>query len=204
MMHLVYDTETTGKWVRDASIMDARQPHLVQLAMRAIDDFGKCQMAFVALNSNIDFIPLEAQSIHHKTVADCKVFGIGLQRLCKLFAAALQSANLGVCFNTEYDWAIMRRAAWTAQTDLPLIRHHCVMRHMSLICAIPKKNPRYATPTDPYQWPKLADAHFKAFETMPVEQHDAMADVDSTERLFQYLLTTNRDAVIARIEEPTL
>jgi len=201
MMHLVYDTETTGLWNDNYAVEHAAQPHLVQLAMRLYDESGDELFTFSALNEDIEFIPIESQNVHHKTVPLCKVFGMPLDRIVKLYAWAMKTAGFAVCYNTAYDWPVMKRAAWHVGIVLHPTRHYCVMKHMSHICKIPKRNPKHVTDEDPYQWPKLHDAYFKCFETMPAKQHDALDDVHSTEQMFQWLLTHSRETVLSRTEE---
>lgn len=79
-MNVIFDTETTGKWIYGAPITASKQPNIVQLAALLTDASGetKGQMNFLIKPAGWT-IPAETTAIHGITTEDCEKYGIELR-----------------------------------------------------------------------------------------------------------------------------
>jgi DNA polymerase-3 subunit epsilon len=199
MLHLTYDTETTGQWKYDLPAEHADQPRLVQMGAILADDEARV-LGEINLIVKPDgwTIPAEASDIHGITTDLATRVGIPLVLVMGAFSNLASLCNVAIAFNNEFDRGIVKRESLFLQKPNRLeeshVTQHCMMKEMTPICKIPKPAYYRRNPSDPYKWPSLAEAYQHVFGK-PFEgtQHNAMEDVRATARLYYALFWKRRE-----------
>lgn len=180
-MIFVYDTETTGIWVRGVPDNDAEQPHLVQYAGALCTDDGRVLKAKVALvNPCQREIPAGATAIHGITTEMARNLGEDLTSVLLWHLETIKHATVLVGHNViGYDEKVMRVAFWRRGVmldEMPNIQVFDTMLEGVPLCKLPGK---YGD----YKWPRLEELHHHLFQE-GFQAHNALADLMATARCY--------------------
>jgi DNA polymerase-3 subunit epsilon len=200
MLGLIFDTETTGLWQKGAPCGDARQPKLVQLAaiLRDIETRREFMRTSLVIYRT-EPIPAEATKVHGTTQEISQALGIDERDALNIFARMVESADVMIAHNIEFDVNIMNNAA-RLMADDPSIdlfegkKKFCTMLASVPVCKLPSK---YGHPG--YAWPKLEVAVRTLLGREPSDAHQAIGDAIDCDELFFHLqdLIAERQAVPA-------
>lgn len=180
-MFLFFDTETTGlpkNWNAPVNNL-SNWPRMVQVAWILSDDNGNCveKESFIIKPENYS-IPLEASKIHRISTEKAISEGKDLQEVLVKFNTLLKQTNAVVAHNISFDEKIIgaeliRKKIKNNFESIPKL---CTMKASTNYCKIPGY---YG-----YKWPKLSELHIKLFGSDFEEAHDALVDIEATERCF--------------------
>ena len=179
--YLFFDTETTGAPVdyKAPSSDTENWPRMVQLAWILEDENGiKIDSGNLIIIPDGFIIPDEAVKVHGITKEKALKEGVPLEYAIRQFKANLDVATCVVGHNADFDKKIvgaeMIRLGMKDIMDSK--KSYCTMQSSIDFCKIPGK---YG-----YKYPKLQELYRKLFETEFDNAHDAMSDIEATEKCF--------------------
>lgn len=179
--HLFFDTETTGvpKDFKAPSSDTQNWPRLVQLAWILTDDKGNIIHSENLIVKPYGFeIPTDASKVHGITTEVAMKEGIPLSEAIDQFIEDLNTAKYIVGHNVDFDKKIvgaeMIRLGMKDIMDSK--KSYCTMQSSVDFCKIPGK---YG-----YKYPKLQELYKKLFGTEFENAHNAMSDIEATEKCF--------------------
>ena len=185
---LFFDTETTGVPLNyKASSSDTQNwPRLVQLAWVLTDEEGnRIHVSNLIVKPEGFIIPTDAIRVHGITTQRANEEGVSLAEVIEQFKADLDVANYIVGHNVDFDKKIV--GAEMIRLGLKDImdskKSYCTMQSSIDFCKIPGK---YG-----YKYPKLQELYKKLFGTEFDNAHDAMNDIEATEKCFWELRKRN-------------
>ena len=185
---LFFDTETTGVPLNyKASSSDTQNwPRLVQLAWVLTDEEGnRIHVGNLIVKPEGFIIPTDAIRVHGITTQRANEEGVSLAEVIEQFKADLDVANYIVGHNVDFDKKIV--GAEMIRLGLKDImdskKSYCTMQSSIDFCKIPGK---YG-----YKYPKLQELYKKLFGTEFDNAHDAMNDIEATEKCFWELRKRN-------------
>jgi len=182
-MYLFFDTETNGlPRSHSAPLSDlGNWPRVVQLAWLLTDEAGnERQKGEFIIRPEGFTIPEQAAAIHGITTEIALRKGVPLPRALGAFQQSLESAEVLVAHNFEFDQRVLAAEYLRLGLDpSPLMGNPsiCTMRGTTAYCQLPSDR-------GGYKWPKLTELHTKLFGTGFESAHDAMADVQACARCF--------------------
>lgn len=187
-MHLIIDTETTGKCDFRGGL-DA-QPYLVQIGMLLFDNDRRLRGELNAIIRPEGWeIPDEAAAVHGITTGIALRYGVPVNEVLNIVERFGAHAEILSSFNWDFDRLVVDAALYRSgllREGFNLKQDYvCTMREMTPICKIKKLG--YIGP-DPYKWPKLEEAYRFLFNEGFDGAHDAMADVRAAARIYFRLL----------------
>ena len=178
---LFFDTETTGVPLNyKASSSDTKNwPRLVQLAWVLTDEEGnRIHTGNLIVKPEGFIIPTDATRVHGITTQRANEEGVPLAEVIEQFKADLDVATYIVGHNIEFDKKIvgaeMIRLGMKDIMDSK--KSYCTMQSSINFCKILGK---YG-----YKYPKLQELYKKLFGTEFDNAHDAMNDIEATEKCF--------------------
>lgn len=178
-MYLFFDTETSGlprNWNAPASDLE-NWPRLVQLAWIQYDSSGNEISGKNRIIKPEGFeIPFSSTMIHGITNKRALETGIPLQKALNEFLQAVNTSNLLVAHNMNFDEKVISSELIRTGKNLPSINKFCTMETTADFCKIPHRNG--------YKWPKLTELHKKLFNSNFNGAHDASNDVLACARCF--------------------
>lgn len=172
-MHLFFDTETSDlpkRW--DAPVSDIRNwPRIVQIAWMTCDTAqSSIEPEVHLIRPNGFMIAIGAFQQHGISTQFAIDNGVPLKPVLDAFLAAVQSADVLVAHNIEFDANIVGAEFIRAgmNNPLPTKTSRCTMKGTTDFCKLP----------GPYgfKWPTLTELHLKLFNTAFDDTHDAAAD----------------------------
>jgi len=179
--YLFFDTETTGVPVdyKAPSSDTENWPRMVQLAWILEDENGiKIDSGNLIIIPDGFIIPDEAVKVHGITKEKALNEGVPLEYAIRHFKANLDVATCVVGHNVDFDKKIvgaeMIRLGMKDIMDSK--KSYCTMQSSIDFCKIPGKNG--------YKYPKLQELYKKLFGTEFDNAHDAMSDIEATEKCF--------------------
>ena len=180
-MFLFFDTETTGlpqRWNAPVTEVD-NWPRLVQLAWIMCDDKGNIIEERSDIIKPEGFsIPVEASSVHGITTIKAQEEGLDLLSSLELFSDKIDVAYALIGHNISFDECIVGAEfeRLHMMTSLFLKPKYCTMKGSTDYCRLPGKKG--------YKSPRLSELHQVLFGKGFEDAHNAMADVEATERCF--------------------
>jgi DNA polymerase III epsilon subunit-like protein len=177
-MILFFDTETTGlvDWKSPANA--SHQPRLVQFAALLTDDEGNEEQSVSLIIKPEGFvIPEVVSALHGITQEKALRQGVPCEAVRLIFHDLCSAVSLLVAHNIKFDQMVMATEFARAGTPFPDLRSFCTMQAMTPICALPG---RYGD----YKWPKLQEAHKRAFGIEFDNAHNALADVQACAKVY--------------------
>jgi len=202
---LVVDTETDGLFRKGKR---PRDPHIVQLCYVVAEfDPTKREGRIIKVFDSLikmpegETIDSKATAIHGITTERANEDGVDLKSVYEPFFDEMESADLLVAHNTEFDFALIKvelqRMIDYNEADYSLRRYpkkikadrlhrmmqilenpaglYCTMKESKDICRIP--NPYLEYFGDPYKFPRLSETCQELFGFEPIHLHDAYTDV---------------------------
>ena len=178
---LFFDTETTGVPLNyKASSSDTKNwPRLVQLAWVLTDEEGnRIHTGNLIVKPEGFIIPTDATRVHGITMQRANEEGVPLAEVIEQFKADLDVATYIVGHNIEFDKKIMgaEMIRLGMKDIMDSKKSYCTMQSSINFCKILGK---YG-----YKYPKLQELYRKLFETEFDNAHDAMSDIEATEKCF--------------------
>jgi DNA polymerase III epsilon subunit-like protein len=181
-MYLFFDTETTGlpkDYKAPASDID-NWPRLVQIAWILTDEERNILEAkeFI-IKPNGFTIEDGAANVHGITTEKALEVGVDLLDVLVEFNKAIDSCDYIIAHNISFDEKIVG-AEFIRNRVNSNFGHKtkmCTMHSSTDYCKLPGFYGKY-------KWPKLAELHVKLFGKDFEGAHDAMADIEATERCF--------------------
>jgi DNA polymerase III epsilon subunit-like protein len=178
---LFFDTETTGVPLNyNAPSSDTQNwPRLVQLAWILTDENGNRILTGNLIVKPDGFnIPADASKVHGISTERAKEEGVPLAEVIERFKSDLNMATYIVGHNIEFDKKIvgaeMIRLGMKDIMDSK--KSYCTMQSSIDFCKIPGK---YG-----YKYPKLQELYKKLFGIEFDNAHNAMSDIEATEKCF--------------------
>ena len=178
---LFFDTETTGIPLNyKAPSSDTQNwPRLVQLAWILTDELGnRIHVGNLIVKPDGFFIPADATKVHGITTQMAKEEGIPLAEAIEQFKVDLDMATSIVGHNIEFDKKIVgaEMIRLGLKDELEKKKSYCTMQSSIDFCKIPGK---YG-----FKYPKLQELHRKLFNEDFDDAHNAMSDIEATEKCF--------------------
>lgn len=188
MLGLVFDTETTGLWEKSLPCGHEGQPKLVQLAAILKDIETRREFMRVSLVIyRTEPIPEPAIRVHGTTQAISQDVGLDERDVLNVFARMIETADVAIAHNIEFDINIINNAARLMSGDPKLNlfegkKKFCTMLASVPVCKLPSKfgHPGYA-------WPKLEEAVRLLLGREPSDAHQAIGDAIDCDELFYHL-----------------
>lgn len=180
-VYLFFDTETTGlvlSWKAPLSKLD-NWPRLVCLAWAACDGHKKVLVERNFLVKPHGFvIPPDAEAVHGITTAVALERGHPLQKVLAEFAKAVESSDIVVAHNIDFDEKVVGAEFLREKLDHQLFRkpRFCTMKSTAEFCGLPGP---YG-----YKWPTLNELHRTLFGIRYKEAHNPVADVAACAKCF--------------------
>ena len=181
ILFLFFDTETTGvpRNYKAPSSDIQNWPRLVQLAWILTDDKGnRIHSGDVIVKPDRFTIPTDAAKVHGITTEIAMKEGIPLGKAINQFIDDLNTARYIVGHNIDFDKKIVgaEMIRLGMEDIMDSKRSYCTMQSSIDFCKIPSK---YG-----YKYPKLQELYKKLFGTEFDNAHDAMNDIEATEKCF--------------------
>lgn len=180
-MYLFFDTETTGlpkNW--KAPVTDLNNwPRMIQIAWILCDtDGNRIESANFIIKPENFTIPVQASKIHGITTEKAIRDGVDLAQVLTKFNELVEEADFIVAHNISFDEMIVgaELIRKNIQSNFGRKRKLCTMKVSTNFCRIPGP---YG-----YKWPKLSELHIKLFGEDFDEAHDAVVDINATEKCF--------------------
>jgi DNA polymerase III epsilon subunit-like protein len=179
--YLFFDTETTGvpRNYKAPSSDTRNWPRLVQLAWIFADEEGnRIHEGNLIVKPEGFVIPTDATKIHGITTQKALAEGILLKDAIRMFKADLDLANFVVGHNVDFDKKIVgaEMVRLGMSDELGRKKSYCTMLSTTNFCKIPGP---YG-----YKYPKLQELYKKLFGKEFDNAHDAMSDIEATEKCF--------------------
>ena len=194
MNFLFFDTETTGLPNRSVPLSDPSQPHITQLgAVLQINGEDKMILDTLIKPDNWPVQPCgniigkKAMELTGITPEMCEESGIPIADAVDLFMIMASIADFIVCHNTAFDLKLMQIEFARLNPDAPSKTvlcgrpSLCTMKTSTPILKLPKKA------GGGYKWPKLEEAMQFFFGEGLDGAHNALVDIQATQRLFNLL-----------------
>lgn len=188
--YLFFDTETTGtpKNHKAPSSDIENWPRLVQLAWILSDQNGNRINTGNYIIKPEDFvIPVASSNVHGITTQKAKENGVLIKLALDNFLKVFNKASCVVGHNVEFDKKIVgaELVRLGMKDILDTKFSYCTMQTSIDLCKIPSS---YAYG---YKYPKLQELHKKLFGNEFDDAHNAMSDIEATEKCFWELKKLN-------------
>jgi len=180
-MYLFFDTETTGLPRNyKAPVSDVNNwPRMVQLAWLLYDGKGKLVSGKNHIIKPEGFtIPVDATKVHGISTKRAIEEGVFIQDVLNEFHEQISLAKCLVAHNISFDEKIAGAEFIRNKMSNPIASKAriCTMEVSTDYC---KLEGQYG-----YKWPKLAELHYKLFNTHFEEAHNAAVDITATAKCF--------------------
>ncbi len=180
-MYLFFDTETTGlpkNW--KAPVTDLNNwPRLVQLAFLYYNKEGiKLDGGNFIIKPEGYSISKESSNIHRITNERAISEGVSLKSVLEIFQPYISQSEFLVAHNISFDEKIIGAEFLRINMDSGLNgkKKICTMEKATNYC---KLEGPYG-----YKWPKLSELHYKLFNIVFEESHNAEVDIHATAKCF--------------------
>lgn len=153
---LYIDTAVHGRWLYREGNTDARQPHLVRLAVLHVDDgvetHAWCRLIRPKPGWLFEVEAVVANGISERLAA---VDGIEIEEAVGFLHPLLAGADEVVAYNLDFHRRVLERSYYDVKREMPPPNwtEVCAMRE----CTAVVKKPR-TQPGGGYAWPKQAEA----------------------------------------------
>lgn len=185
---LFFDTETTGVPTNRKAPPTAiyNWPRLVELSWMVCTETGEPvpeKQQTLIIRPNGFEIPASAANIHGITTERAMAEGVMLSTALKAFMKDVQSADLLVAHNADFDINIIACELYRLSV-IPFIskRFLCTMQESTEFCAIPSQYRKE------FKWPGLQELHQKLFGEGFDGEHSAEVDTSILQKCFFSLL----------------
>ena len=187
-IYLFFDTETTGlpaNWKAPVSDIN-NWPRIVQIAwVLSTQDDGRLESKDFIIKPEGFSIPKESSDVHGISTEQAYEEGEDLLDVLTEFDKDLNKSNRLVAHNISFDEKVLgaefiRKGV---KNDFFEKRRLCTMQKSTNYCKLPG---RYG-----YKWPTLSELHNVLFGKGFEDAHNAMGDVNATEKCFWELRKLN-------------
>jgi len=180
MIHLIFDTETTGlpkDWSAPTSDID-NWPRLVQLSTVLTNGHDKVEYDFIIRPDGFE-IPKEASDIHGVTTERAKKEGLGLGFVLGLFKVFVKSSDVIVAHNLDFDRKIVGAELHRLGSG---VEFEALLATKKVYCTMKKS----ISGND--KWPKLIELYQRLFNEDFGDAHNALGDARACERCYFELI----------------
>ena len=179
--YLFFDTETTGvpRNYKAPSSDTRNWPRLVQLAWILTDgDGSRIHTGNMIVKPDGFIIPADAAKVHGITTQRAMAEGVDVKEVINKFKSDLDVATCIVCHNVDFDKKIVgaEMIRLGMKDELGKKKSYCTMQSSIDFCKIPGK---YG-----FKYPKLQELFRKLFDEDFEDAHNAMCDIEATEKCF--------------------
>jgi len=184
MIDLIFDTETTGFARFKDPWGHPKQPHVVQIAARLVENGQLCAAFQTIVNSGIASDP-GALEVHGITLEIQEKAGLLPWCVAATISSMLDKSDRIVAHNLKFDIILVgallyRNGESDTAGKLKNKPKFCTMQALTPVMKIPGSR-------GGYKWPKLIEAYKEFIDPAGFEgAHDAMADVIACEKVFNY------------------
>lgn len=194
-MILVYDVETTGlpDWKKPS--LDPSQPRVIQLGAMLCDDTGtEIERINRIIKPDGWTIPDEIFQLTGISQGLAESDGVPIAGVIDEFLVMVDKSNVTVAHNDSFDRRLLRIELLRLFGDGAISEkwkispHFCTMRAGTDLCKLPSTGKMQAAGFNKYKPPKLVELYEHLFGTKPEKMHDAMADVESTAKIYFELM----------------
>lgn len=196
MKVLVFDTETTGLPLKNATLNDLQSwPYIIQLSYILYDlDSNKICVShdhIIKIPKNVNLTE-KSVSMHGITMEKSQNEGISIDLALELFNICLNEANFIVAHNIEFDKKIIRVEC--LRNSIPFCvsdeKHieYCTMKKSINLCNLKSKYQNYHDNSFKLKYPTLSELHFKLFKCNPIGVHNSFVDILICLRCFYKLI----------------
>lgn len=180
-MYLFFDTETTGLPKNfKAPVTDLNNwPRMIQIAWILCDNEGnRIETADFIIKPENFIIPKAAERVHGISTEKALAEGKDLEKVLIQFNNLVDEAGFIVAHNISFDEKILGAELLrkNIKSEFAQKRKLCTMLASTNYCKLPG---RYG-----YKWPKLSELHIKLFGEDFDEAHNALMDINATEKCF--------------------
>ena len=180
-MYLIFDTETTGIIEKGANFKPLKGfPRIVQIAWNTYTENGKLisSQSYIIKPEGFE-IPKTATKIHGITNKQALKVGLPSKYVMKLFINALNKADTLVAHNFRFDGRVVMAECIKNNLYCPVYQRKVIDTMLEYKKYVGKKFKNGA-----YKFPKLKDLYSKVFGKEFEDQHNALADVNATAKVF--------------------
>jgi len=180
MVHLIFDTETTGlpkSWSAPTSDYD-NWPRLVQLSAILTNGCDRIEYDFIIRPDGFE-IPKEASEIHGITTERAKEEGLNLGFVLGLFKAFVKSSDVIVAHNLDFDKKVVGAELHRLGSGVDF---EALLATKKVFCTMKKS----ISGND--KWPKLIELYRKLFNEDFEGAHNAIVDARACERCYFELI----------------
>lgn len=189
MMHLIFDTETTGFYNPKVALTSKLQARVIQLAAILLDDnFKEVTTINTLLKPESHFVIADGAYEQHKINLEmCEKEGRNRHDVLMEFDSMFKQADVLVAHNLKFDCNMLDVEYENESLEQPEIHHICTMERMTNICRLPHK--RKNSFGQQFKWPKLMEAYMYIFKK-PFEgkEHDGYSDAKACCEIYKWLL----------------
>lgn len=182
MKILVFDTETAGlpKNYKAHASAGNNWPNIIQLAFLVAEDGHIIHRYQTLIKPRGWVIGAEAQIVHGISQEQCEMEGIEIEDALAELLKWQAGADLLVAHNTGFDVPVIASEMMRCNIKAVPKPKFCTMNATTDICRIP----------GPYgfKWPKLQELHQFLFNEGFDGAHNALADVEATNKCFWELI----------------
>lgn len=188
MKYLIFDTETTNLPNRQLSLEHSDQARICQLACLLVDqEFNELSVFCSFIKPDRWNMNPKALDRHGISVQLCEECGISIETALRVFEGFVLAADKCVAHGLSFDTSMLdielALAGRSSVFDYKDGSWLCTMLASTPICKLPSK-----FGNGQYKWPKLSEAYSFFVGTTFINQHDALADVKATAKVFQCLV----------------
>lgn len=180
-MILVFDTETTGKFLFERPVNDPKQPRIVSLGALGFSDDGQQEVAqfYRVIRPDGFTIPEEASRIHGITQDFAMANGVDGFNVIDAFMDLFMECTVAIAFNSQFDFHMIKSEALRRASPKIEIFDRSKIRCAMLAASSCMKQPnQYGY--EGYAWPKLSVAYKWMFGQEMAGAHHAIHDVRAT------------------------
>jgi DNA polymerase-3 subunit epsilon len=186
-MYLVFDTETTDLPSSKLAPDDPKQARVCQIAALLLDSqFKRMASYYTLIRPDGWTIKPGAQAAHGIKQELCEEYGTPIQQAFDAFASMASCADMLVAHSLKFDEQLMSIEASIlgkcGAVNFGAATNFCTMLASTSFCRLPCKFP------GTFKWPKLHEAYSVLCKKQLTGAHDALADVNATAEIFQWLV----------------
>lgn len=191
MSILFYDVETTGlpDWKKPSN--DPCQPHIIQIAAVKTDDEGNVLTSMQMLIRPDGWeLPDNIAELTGVTTERLNESGVPIKEAVKAFIGLWRECKISVAHNDSFDRRMLRIELARIYGREPILEEwkaapsFCTMLASTGILNLPPTEKMVAAGFNKPKAPKLEEAYHHFFGAKPAITHDAMADVESTVKVY--------------------
>jgi DNA polymerase III subunit epsilon len=184
-MFFFFDVETNGLAKKMGGKFEdvSNWPRIVQISWAIFNNNGNCFYFKDNIIMAMDFkISDNSAKIHGISQEKSMNEGVGIGQVLREINLDLEKISIIVCHNIDFDLPTLYAEFFRnkIQTDILKKERFCTMKSPKIVSFCQKQN-LYGSG---YKWPSLSELHFKLFDTLFENSHNAKSDVNACARCY--------------------